>query len=254
MGNRFNYTGRRRIFAKDIAISVDPAQDGRLEFHATATLAPYGFPPAAELLIEAYRASRYQRFDFGTVAAADDTLDGVLESFRPGELPLFRVKVVDNTDRRGILLGEADKIQPTGNPRGPGARISLLPTESTDLGPEVWRLSLEGAPVLQVNREIGDWRGLVRSRAFDTIAYPLILRMVLLEIVVEAETVPGDDGPRWHQLWLRFAAGIRGAPPFPSEPVNEEMRGAWVGDVVEAFCRVRNTLSTAITLFGSDAA
>lgn len=252
--SRLNYTGRRRIFARDVAIAVDPMEDGRLEFHATVNLAAYEFPDGAELLIEAYRASRYQRFDFGTIVAADDTLDGVLESFRAGELPLFRVKVVDNTGRRGILLGEADRIQPFGNLKGRGARIPLLPSESKDLGPEVWRLSLEGAPVLQVNKEIGDWRGLVRSVAFDTVAYPMILRLILLEIVVEEEAGPGDDGPRWHQLWLRFAAGIRGAPQFPSESVNEEARAGWVDDVVQAFCRSRNTLSRAIALFGSEAA
>src|SRR6185437_3163077 len=83
-----------------------------LRAEAKLDLAAYRFPAGALLSIEAYHRSSGMRFDCGTVGNPSIPQSLLLDRVDQSGTVLFRVKVTDNTENVGQLLGSAERIQP----------------------------------------------------------------------------------------------------------------------------------------------
>ena len=243
MIRRLNYTGRRTISRSRVTIRLVPAGDGLTAFSADYDLGGLSFPSDARVYIEAYNRDSYMRFAFGTVGAPDMPRDARLIEVTPRPLPKFRLKVVDEADRHGLLLGVADKLIPLRPDEDLEQKQSLLPVEFCDLGDRVWRLETSDWPVLELNKRIESIAEAARSGGgFVGLVYPEVLRRLLHEIVVvQGETDPEADETEWTTLWLRYACSLPGIgkPPVEVTPDATSRRKEWIEDAVQAFCRTR---------------
>ena len=229
MMRRLNFTGRRRIPRAKVTVRLVPAAGGVWAFDADYDLGEFDFPPASRVYVEAYNATSYMRFAFGTVAKRETPADLRLAEITRSPLPKFRLKVVD--DRHGLLLAVADKLLPLRPEEDETRKQPLLPVELTDLGERVWRLELTDWPVLELNRRIADVGEAARSAdSFLALVYP------------EDQADPDFDASDWTSLWLRYACALPGVEA-PPQGVGEEAaarKTQWIDQAVEAFCRARD--------------
>jgi hypothetical protein len=249
MIRRLNYTGRKRISRSKLTVRLLPAPAGGWQFDAEFDLADYGFPPESSVFIEAYNATSYMRFAFGTVGARATPHDLRLSEITPSPLPKFRLKVVDARTRHGLLLGVADKLIPLRPDEKLAQKQSLLPVEFHDLGERVWRLDLSDWPVLELNQRIAELGEMARSGdSFLALVYPEVVRAILHEaVVVQEQTDPGfEDESDWTALWLRFVCGFPGIESPPERALGVAAEDAriraeeWIERAVQAFCRARD--------------
>lgn len=241
MIRRLNYTGRRKIPRSRVTIRLFPSAENLYGFTAEYDLSGSVFPPDARVFIEAYNIASYMRFAFGTVSEREDPRDTRLLGVTPRPLPKFRLKVVDQRRRYGLLLGVADKLVPLRPQEDLEHKQSLLPVDFCDLGDRVWRLDLSDWPVLELNSRIETIAEQARSgESFLGLVYPEVLRRVLYEIVItQDQTDPEFDDSEWTTLWLRYVCSLPGvsAPPSSLSPEAKNQRGDWIDQVVQAFCR-----------------
>jgi hypothetical protein len=244
MIRRLNYTGRRSIARSRVTIRLVPAAEGPAAFSADYDLDGMKFPLDARVYIEVYNASSYMRFDFGTVGRSRVPNDTRLVDITPRPLPKFRLKVVDEAERHGLLLGVADKLIPLRPEEDLHNKQSLLPVDFVDLGERIWRLDLSDWPVLELNKRLESIAEAARaSGAFLGLLYPEVLRRILYEAVVaDAQTDPDADDDNWTTLWLRYACSLPGveAPPDEASAEATGLREEWVDNAVQAFCRARD--------------
>jgi hypothetical protein len=246
MIRRLNYTGRKRIARARATVRLLPAPGGGWQFDAEFELDGHDFPADASVFVEAYNATSYMRFDFGTVAARRQPPDLRLTEITASPLPKFRLKVVDM--RRGLLLGVADKLVPLQPEDALARKQSLLPVEFRDLGDRVWRLDVSDWPVLELNTHIADLGEIARSAdSFLALVYPEVVHRILHEaLIVQEQTDPEFDEDDWTSLWLRYVCSLPGvdAPPEPQPGASAEAARAlaesWIDRAVQAFCRARD--------------
>ena len=244
MIRRLNYTGRKKISRSHVMVRLLPAGGGLYAFESEFDLSGYGFPENASVFIEAYNSVSYMRFPFGTVAERQEPRDARLLDITPRPLPKFRLKVVDQSKRLGLLLGVADKLIPLRPQEDLSNRQSLLPVDFCDLGDAVWRLDLTDWPVLELNNRIESIGEAARSGdSFLALVYPEVVRKILYEIVIEQDqTDPGFDDSEWTSLWLRYVCSLPGMnePPSGGSEEARSRRTEWIEDAVQTFCRSRH--------------
>jgi hypothetical protein len=164
----------------DARVFVRADGDGTLTFDAALELGEYELPADAHVFVEAYRQTTFMRFPHGTVAAPRPSADQPrrLTEFATPEGLLFRVKVTAMEGRAGVLLAEADRIPISDDEEQPDKRLALLPPAPGDLGQETWRVDFSGVngPLLLVNRQVGDWKGVAASPLFRSLVYPAAIR------------------------------------------------------------------------------
>jgi hypothetical protein len=236
MIRKFNYTGRKKIRRSDVRIDLLRDDDGRRCFNIHLSLADLELPQSAQVYVEAYHRSGYQRFDFGTVSRLRIPPDRTLSSISAAVTPLFRVKVVDKTGTHGRILAAVDKIRPASEDNQPADSRSLLFVEYDDLGNTVWQLDLDGDwPVLRLNRTIDEISLIASSdNRFLSLVYPEVLRQILTRILIVDEHTDPDCDDDWPSLWLKLAAGLPGmSAPYQNSRAG---RRAWIENAVEAFC------------------
>jgi hypothetical protein len=244
MIRRLNYTGRRSIARSRIAVRIVNLTGDEPAFTAEYDLEALRFPRDARVYIEAYNTDSYMRFAFGSIGEPQVPRDTRLIEITPRPLAKFRLKVVDETNRIGLLLGVADKIIPLRPDEDLEHKQSLLPVEFCDLGERVWKLDLSDWPVLELNNRIDGIAEAARSSGgFLGLLYPEVLRRILHEAVIEQQvTDPGLDDSDWTCLWLRYACSIPGVAPPPSAASRNqtELQEEWIEEAVHAFCRTRH--------------
>lgn len=239
MIRRLNYTGRRRIPRSRVTVRLEPGgAEAPYCFHIDYELSGLGFADDARVYVEAYNVASFMRFAFGSVGERrepDSTLMGEV-SARP--LPRFRLKVVDERERVGLLLGVADRLVPLRPDEELHSEHWLLPVDFCDLGERAWRLDLSDSPVLELNSRVDGIAEAARTGgAFLGLVYPEVVRCVLEHVLFRlGEDDPTGDGSEWTCQWLRFALSIPGVAPIPR---GESERREWIDEVALAFCRSR---------------
>jgi hypothetical protein len=227
-----------------VTIRIVSLSDGEPSFTADYDLKGMRFPRDARVYIEAYNSDSYMRFDFGSVGEPTVPRDTRLAEITARPLAKFRLKVVDDRDQVGLLLGVADKIVPLRPDESLEHKQSLLPVDFRDLGERVWRLDLSDWPVLELNNRIEGIAEAARSSGgFLGLLYPEVLRRILHEAVIEQQvTDPDFDDSDWTCLWLRYACSMPGvsAPSSGANRQQEELLEEWIEEAVQAFCRTRH--------------
>lgn len=245
MIRRLNYTGRRRIPRENIRIAV--YRNGDLEeFEARVNCAGLGLPDSARLLVEAYHKSDWMRFDFGTLGQPLIPRDRRLTAFYRGARVLFRVKAVASDGESGKILAEADRIVPL-SPDSDRDRDPLLPVRVVDgLGNQIWRLTWEGGPVLELNRREPEIKRLLASDPrFKWLVLPQVLRSVLIRVLVDEMDDEGEGGESGEgQRWLDFARTLHPVEPPKPDDRDIELIENWADDVVASFCARHDVLES----------
>lgn len=214
MSRRFNYTGRRKLERSSFRIRVHEAKGG-LPQSFTAEMkipAEIKLPPQARVYVEAYIGASTMRFDFGTVAAISPPEDCSLTDIDEGAPVLFRVRVVDETEKVGRLLASANGIRPEGEEDGKH-RKSLLPLRSCDLGEEIWQLKYDADAgfELAVNNRVPDIMERLKSDAtLMGLVYPEVVRQIARRIWEQGSTVPEDAD--WLADWKKWLEELFGRP------------------------------------------
>ncbi len=257
MIRRLNYTGRKKIPRSAVTIRLFPADDVGYAFAADFDLAPLGFPSDASIFVEAYNAASYMRFAFGTIGNQCDPKDLRLTEVTSRPLPKFRLKVVDQSRRHGLLLGVADKLIPLRPREDLANKQSLLPVDFCDLSDRIWRLELSDWPVLELNNRVDAIGEAARTGdSFLALVYPEILRRILHEIVIVLdETDPGFDDSAWTSLWLCFVCALPGVtePPGGVGEAAKARRREWIEETVQVFCRSRRARQRFATALRKEA-
>lgn len=239
MIRRLNYTGRRKISRARVTVRLIPAKRGDgYAFHVDYDLKGLRFPDTARVYVEAYNVASYMRFSFGTVGERHDPRTTDLRDVTPRPLPRFRLKVVDEQERLGLLLGVADKIVPLRPEEELSHKQSLLPVEFCDLGDRVWRLDLTDSPVLELNNRVEGIADAARvGGSFVGLVFPEVVRGVLSHILfVLREDDPTADDSEWTSQWLRYALALPDVGALPEQDADRE---EWIDQAVHAFCRAR---------------
>jgi hypothetical protein len=250
MIRRFNYTDRQKIPRDQVRLAWIVNGSGPLKFQGTVDLTlERPLDPAALVFVEAYSGPVVMRFPFGTVEHPEHPADTTLLDFPPGLKPLFRVKVVvPDSDRR--LLAWADAVTPLAPEEIESGR-SILPVETLDLGPLVWRLRIESNQFrLQLNSAIHEPRditALAREPDFIALVYPAVIRQILEHLLLgpERDSVDADHD------WVVFAAQLTGKPtPARDENATDsDDDGAfadeveeWVEEAIAGFCQQQHAV------------
>lgn len=234
---RINSTGRKRINRESIDIRLLTAVPGQpLQAKASLDIAALGFPGSATVAIEAYHRSSGMRFDCGTIDALAIPVM-VLDQIDQGGNILFRVKVVDNDNEQGKLLGSAERIQPRSDDADEGQR-PLLPVQYRDLGAEVWKVDIVhgGRPTLIINsRMTGFSHRLQDNPLVQGLLLPAVFRIILERITSGSDTGDEDeDESGWVDDWLKYCKAEFGADD--PDDLDPERKHDWVEDLIKKFC------------------
>lgn len=237
---RINSTGRKRIARESIDIRLSPLKPAEPQA-ATASLKvdDLGFPSSASVILEAYQRSSSMRFECGTVGAPEAAKVMVLDELDRAMPVLFRLKVVEDTGT-GKILGAADRIRPTGNENEEGKR-SIFPIKETDLGPELWRVSIDDSgPWLLLNYRIPMFKHkILDNPMMRGLILPAALRIVLEHLVNDHEFEDGDDED-WRALWLRYLREAFGIDDDLEELKEGIEKQEWVDTAVRKFCEAHD--------------
>ena len=235
---RFNFTGRKTIFAKDVGISIGEPEKVPVFQISQLALESYQLPGNASVWVEAYREAICMRFPLGTVSqlcftelelAEFDTTDGIK----------FRVKVTSlSPPTAGRLLAVADRLTPDRDDEGTAALLPVKPDPG--LGQQVFRLAFDDEPMLHINEKIADWRDVVKSRRFTSLVYPQVLRLILANILSEEVYLNEDDSSDWQSDWLRYVTSHLQMPPPTESETDDASKDAWIEDAVSSFCRLHH--------------
>jgi len=249
MKRTFNYTGRKKIERRDVAITLREER-GTWVFDADLRLAEYHFPRNAEVWVEAQRQNLWMQFSWGTVSAMRPAPDRRLTEFDVPDGLLFRVRVVQPPGPENHkLLGEADGIHFVKAGEASDQRQPLLEPVPDALDQLLWKLNFEtDPPQLLVNKDAKPtWRDLARSPQFIALVYPEVLRRLLTRSLIGQDAwIEEDDEGGWKADWVRFARSLGGLGPVPL-PDREEEREAWIEEAVAVFAR-RHELRTMLDL------
>lgn len=235
MIRKFNYTGRKKIKRSNVRIDLLRDSDNKRYFNVSLHLEDIALSPNANVYVEAYHRTAYQRFEFGTVGERIIPANRKLSNFSDAAIPLFRVKVVDRTGTHGRILAAVDKIRPESVDDLPAGSRSLLFVEYDDLGSTVWQLDLEGDwPVLKLNRNV-DEIGIIASSdsRFLPLVYPEAFRQILTRILIEDQHTDPDCDDDWPSLWLKLACSLSDIAPPPQ--AGKARQQSWIDRAVESF-------------------
>jgi hypothetical protein len=232
--SRINSTDRKKIDASMASFTIAERGDGLAEFQAWIDLESLKLPGEGEVIVEAYRQSLHERYDFGTVTRLAPREATLLRELGKDGIK-FRIKVVEPGSgrllARGDRLGAADDAE-TG-------RKELLKVVIDNLGQEPWKTKFydDGLPVLVLNEDIPDALARIKSDPlFQALILPGALRQILLMLWrEEAEEVDEDedDENRWTTGWLRYARQLAGRDK--PDWKEEDIVWIWIDDVCRAF-------------------
>lgn len=240
---RINHTGRKKILQEDITIVVADLGPRVSQFTAEIALANYELPNDASVFVEAYALTLCQRFSFGQIGNFVQPDDLSLTRFDSVEGLKFRVRVVERIEGRKRILAEANQVSPR-SADGDEQGSPLLPVcPSADMGDEIYKVEMEGSPVLSINSSVGDWRAVSTSSIFVAVVYPAVLRQILSEILFIEQHDDIEDEEDWRSQWLRFGRAMPNVGEVPDLNAATELRD-WIDSVVGTFARIHGTLST----------
>lgn len=247
---KLNYTDRIRIPESKVQAKILPSEAAfEVDLSVIETL---NFPSQAFVIVEPYWRQQRLRISYGTIGKLTEPSIakrniGVFEN--PENVSL-RIKIVD--PKSGKILGEASNVSLV--ERG---KKSLLPVAPVDIAPECWRVVFDDdKPVLEVDKNIGDWRQLVNSKEFRAFVYPAVVREILTYILCVRENYDVDDGSDFAN-WLKFGEHYAGKLSDATEGDNsnssdkEEIK-LWIDQVIGGFARQCDAHQVAVECFAGD--
>ena len=234
---RINSTGRRRIPKGKVVVRIaDPEPGANLAATLELEIADLRFPETAIVVLEAYQRSTSKRFECGTVGSLNIPRPLDLSGLDQARGVLFRLRIIDNRDSPGRVIGAAERISPHSGDETEGKR-SIFPIVQRDLGNEIWRVQIESdiRPTLVLNNRIPAFQHRLLDNPFlQGVLLPAALRAVA-QYLADNEIINDIEEGGWQVEWrefLREELNIRHEPPAGEEGDRDE----WIDSVVQAFC------------------
>ncbi len=243
MIRKLNYTNRIKILQQDIRIRVDEKDDLFLldaDLSSLSNREKYDLIPSGAVYVEAYRQSTWMRFDYGRIEKIQAPKNRALEVFDSLEGIKFRIKVTSSEgDHR--LLAEADRIRLENEDESTEDGYSLLNVvPKSGMGDEVYRVDFsnpDGSPDLWINKDHNNYRTIVKSAEFLTIALPSILKEILIRIIVIEEWTDDEDNTDPKCQWIQFAKTFSSDPEIPNIKSEKEECFNWIDSAVAGFAK-----------------
>lgn len=242
MAFRINFTNRKRISNKDIALEASRG-DGQIVFTGTINLGEYEIDGEGNIALNVKKTFSVETVPLGKVKNFDGAVNFHLEHGTDDPLPGVDLVIYESTTAK--LLGIAEGI-PFALPEEDGKRVELLKMDRGDLGERIWKLDLEGPsgqPVLLINKEIEGWKSYAKSREFSALVLPEVLHKIILW-ELDQEREEGEDAP-WREFLKDLGRDLLNIP----EPGGE--REYWLDKTIAMFAEDHNFLS-AIPEEGKD--
>jgi len=237
MIRRFNYTKRVGINKKEVNVILE--QNEELSFMADLSfLKNYSLPDASQVFLEAYRQTRWMRFDWGTIGNLTPSSNRRLSQFDTPDDIRFRVKVTQEGDQHK-LLAEVDGISFVQPEAQDDNRSPLLPVQQRELGDIIYKVEYDLSddhPRLVINSEAGNYKEISRAPAFQALVYPSILREILTQYVIVNEHDDQDNPDFWGSKWVRFASQLPGIGLLPDVD-DKDGRQDWIDQAVTLFAK-----------------
>jgi hypothetical protein len=254
MITRINYTGRAKLSHRMVQITLLDTVDSR-RFELSWDFE--GKVPAdSRIYVEATSSGSpfIKRFPFGTVGLPVSPPDTDLSDL-PGESVNFTIKVVDESEHIGRLLGLAEGIREKGDgDSGEGGRQPILPVNATDLGERVWKVKFAERPWLEVNNQIPGIMSLVKSdEVMFALIFPEVIRQILSHVLlVERFDDCEGQGDDWRCQWLKYGVfwhpDQERPPELPETPeVDRTEFDEWIENVVNGFCNRKSVRERFVT-------
>lgn len=244
MIRKFNYTGRQRIRRDSVKIEIVNGGTSQQSFICQVDLAGYGFPESAHVLLEAYHATEVKRFSLGSVSSITMPSDRSLFQFSSFPALHFRLLVVDETMKKSLILGTADRLSPSSgsaNGHSAGGR-SILPVKTDNSMNQEWRIEFDdGSPFLVLNGNVDGIRDMIQSDAglrFSVL--PAAFRQILMEFIfVQGVDDDPDEEMPWHD-WLLFCSELQEETldkvlDSQDDDFDRETVLSWIEEIVDIF-------------------
>jgi len=241
-----NHTGRHKIRRSEVQITLNEHPQAPPSFDASFKLDSSKLPGDAALYVEAYHKNTSQRFHFGTAGSPIPPDNRSLDQLDLSGPILFRIKVVDNSDRIGRLVASAERLRPEEDEEE-DSRASLMTFKSTDLGDLTWKMSFipDSKPVLCINNRIPEAKEqLINNPVFQGLILPAALRETLMFIFLDIDEDDADEDS-WHKPWLDFANFI--APEDKPDSADPFELNDWIDDVITEFSRQHDLCELLVT-------
>lgn len=228
---------RERIKKQDIVLDIHERDGGLVVEMKFDNLEDYGFPPDANIFLEAYSRLNTQHIDLGKVESFSGKVQENLSSF---EVPLrskinFRLKVVDMDTYD--LLGLAERLKERKYAE------SLLPIEESNIN-TIFAVDWGNFdhPVLHVNEKLG--QSLERIKP---ILAEAVFREVLRTLLLGQENDVDDPEAEDHK-WTKFAKRYN-SDEIPKETEIEE-RKEWIEKALDGFSDKTNIVGDLVKQMG----
>jgi len=230
MKRTINHTGRRKLERREVNVRLEERPNQVPTFNVDFFLETKNLPSDAVIVIEAYNRNTLQRFSFGTVGKIEKPDSRILDKVDPTGAPLFRVRIIDETEKVGRLIASVEGLKPESD-ETEDQRSSIITLACRPLGSQTWIVNIpaDAKPELVINNSIPDaMHQLKNNPLFQSLILPSAFRQVLMHYLWEGEF---DEGTVQDQ-WLHFAKHLAGEKPH-TEDVSELM--TWADMVVERF-------------------
>lgn len=202
-----NYTGRKEIDRSGIQLHLRE-NDGKILLDVESLdILDQGFPPAADITVEAYRQTTKVRIPCGSIAAPVHPKNFPLDAFDDIEHIKLRLRVVGTEgNAHGKVLAVADRLRSSGESEDDAAE-PLLKLQRAELGERVWQFGIDGdQPILYINRYLENYDRLIHSAEFKALVLPEFFRHVALWIVRNRDDAEDPNSTISH--WLLFCDSI----------------------------------------------
>jgi hypothetical protein len=224
-----NYTGRKQIERADALFSFTDNSDVIPEFNVLLNLDEKSYPIDSVVYVEAHYKETRQRYCFGALSKLTPPSDRKLSDIDLSGPTLFRVLIVDESGRHGLLLASGEGFRADGDGDDDN-KSSILSVVTRPLGQLTWKVEFEtgSRPELCLNNCIPNAIEKMRvDPVFQALVLPAALREVLMYFLWNE-----DDDSEHSQHWMSFAELLAEAKPESNDP--SEMLN-WIGDVVAEF-------------------
>ncbi|MBX3063295.1 MAG: hypothetical protein KF726_09990, partial [Anaerolineae bacterium] len=216
------------------------------------------FPAGTAIYLEAYYRSTMMRFKMGTLRS-DQILYWSRGKLTELQDPIvnFRIKLVDETEHIGRLVGVVDHIQTFNRDSNQVTRVGLLPVKFDPLADQIWKLNFDQDgtdPVLSINDNLDipdiPIAQLVRQNPiFLTLVFPHVVRQILERIAFNIEdNFEAEDQDHWSNRWKRYGRSLVGTEMSLDD---EDAQREWIESVVQAFC-AKNKIKEAFESYIRD--
>ena len=245
---RFNFTDRKKLPTTSMKISQSCEDAKTLCVDVDLDFSNFMRPSIARLglkvVLDAYGRVKFQRHTLGNISQRLIQSGIDFDQFFPSEIASFRVKVLDNSSKRGKIIAISRPLRL--KTRDPEEQRSFLPIRVDDLDGVVYKIEfIDQCPTLVLNKSLdsvitGGIKNFSVHPAFVSLVFPEVVRQVLTRyLFIEGRTTDDMGHDDDFSDWMRCSLSL--VPDFPGE-------ANFMGDPTEIYTWIDRVVSRGAEL------